>query len=284
MNLFIINRKNANKNIFGAFKTAAKKNHIKIIEVNIDNYLRFKLSKRDFVYRISSDANSRYIEKEYSFYKPITLRAEKGFNILESIYDNVVNATMLHQFYHLPIPKTEFINSSDKLLLKNTTKKLGGYPIVIKLRGSQKGMGVIKINNYKEYQKQTKNLIEQNLVYITREFVDSPGLSYRAIVLGDVVLVCYKNQSVHEDEFRSNTDQKQRVREIIKLDKAEEKIMVKAVNVLDIEFGAVDFAYDKSDADKLKIFEVNYPCNFVPAQKLSGIDIAEKILIHLLNK
>lgn len=282
MNFFVINRKNANNHTISLLKKSCNCLDLQFNEINIDNFEKVKITQKDILYRLATDINSKNIEKILIKYNPKTFYHSNELGCLHLALDNVVDATIKHQSENLPIPKTSFINTIDQKKIKQIIKRLGGFPIVIKKIGEQKGIGVDKADNLKDLINITKKYIDQKNPYIVREYIDSPGISFRSIVLDKKVLVTYKNVSIHKDDFRSNIDQLQRIREMAKISKFQENIIIKAVKTLGVNFGAVDFLYDKNN--QLKILEVNFPCNFAPAQKLSKINIAEKIILFLKDK
>lgn len=286
MTFYIINLGiNKNKNIVQAFKEASSKlgTDIKIIvNKNFDVKL---IARDDILYRITTDKISKELEKNLVMSrKPKSLYLNVNEVDIDKVEENVIKSTEVHVENNIVMPKTNFENTSVKEKLKKIVDELGGYPVVIKEIGGQKGLGVSKAENINELVNISRRLISTNKKYIIREFVDSPGISYRSIVLGNKILVTYKNESVDKSDFRSNINQKERIRKIVEVSKKDEKQIIKSVRCLKVSFGAVDFAYDSKDNNKMKIFEVNFPCNFVPAQRLSGIDIAKKILAYLIKK
>lgn len=255
---------------------AAKNNKIELIKVGLDNYQSLVLSKEDALYRTAKGPTAEIIQKILiAKFRPKTFYISNYLISRDTVSNNIV-----HKYNNVPIVKTEFVVSQDKEAINETVNQLGGWPIVFKEEGKRKGLGVHKVNDCDELIK----LISSNEKYLLREFIESPGLSYRAIVLGEKVIFAYMNKSVNSKDFRSNIDQEKRERKIIELSKEEEKVLVKATRLTNVEFGAVDFAYDKKDNNKLKIFEVNSPFNFGPAEEISKKSIAEQMILYLMKK
>lgn len=282
MKFFLINRKNNKNHSYSFLKKNCNKLGLQFNEINVDNFEKVKITRKDILYRLATDVNSKNIEKMLVKYNPKTLYHFNNLGCLHLVSENVVDATIQHQSENIPMPKTSFINTLDQDRIARIIKKVGGFPVVIKKIGEQKGIGIDKTDNLKDLINITKKYINQKTPFIIREYIDSPGISFRSIVVDNKVITTYKNTSVHKDDFRSNIDQSQRIRKIVKISKFQENIIIKAVKILGVDFGAVDFLYDNDG--HLKILEVNFPCNFAPAQELSKINIAEKIILFLSNK
>lgn len=277
--LFLIAYTKDDENRKKAFYEACKKLDIDIVDVTLENFDSLKIDNNDLFYRVTNGINAQNIEKILlTKYHPKTLYK----NDFPFIPIWTFDANIMHQSKDVPIAKTIFINSNSEEYLKKNTNELNGFPIVIKIINKSKGEGVLKADNFDDLKKIVNELVRTNQNYILREYVDSPGISYRSIVLGDKILVTYKNESVNKNDFRSNADQTQRIRKKVDIKPDDALILIKAVNMLNTSFGAIDFAYDENH--KIKIFEVNFPCNFVPAQELSGIDIAQEIMQYLIKK
>lgn len=182
----------------------------------------------------------------------------------------------------IPTPKTFFQVPTEKDELSKILAEIGGLPVIIKVMDGSKGIGTLKFDSldslvsFLDYSKSLN--IQINLKqYIA---VARPVSSYRAIVLGEEVILCYKNQNVSSDDFRSNVDQKQRRRSIHHLSSAESKTIISAVHCMGLNFGGLDFIYDQHE--QLKVLEVNFPFNFVPAVEQFGVDIPGMLIDYLL--
>lgn len=262
-----------------AFYNACKELSIDVVDVTLENFSSLKIDSNDLFYRVTNGTNAQNIEKILvTKYHPKTLYK----NDFPFIPIWTFDANILHQSNDIPIAKTEFINFCDEQYLQKVVDNLNGFPIVIKVINKSKGEGVLKADNFDELKKIVSELNATNQNYILREYIDSPGISYRSIVLGDKILVTYKNESVNKNDFRSNADQTQRIRKEVQVQDNNALILIKAVNMLNTSFGAIDYAFDKDN--KIKIFEVNFPCNFIPAQELSNVDIAKEIIEYLIKK
>jgi glutathione synthase/RimK-type ligase-like ATP-grasp enzyme len=264
---------------------ACEKLNVKYIELNPNNFCYSKipkLKKTDFLYRISTSGKARNLER-IILNKELTTFYSSFDNAFCKL-DNVFGATLVFEKNQISIPKTVFGISKDKNALKKDIEYLGGFPIILKAVGLSMGIGVIKMDSFEALSSLSDYLCNNNEnFFIMREFIDigKPAYSYRAIVLGDKIDIIYKNQSVNLDDFRSNSDQLDRERKIITIDKKFQIIIIKALKVLGYELGAVDFVIKNGD---LKIFEVNFPFNFCPVINDLKYPIADKMIEYLIKK
>ncbi len=104
----------------------------------------------------------------------------------------------------------------------------------------------------------------------------------RAVVVGDEVVASYAAFAMN-GEFRTNVgDDTHQKRDVRVLSPELQAIVVQSVRVLGIETGGVDLLFDKNDNPF--IAEVNFPHNFPITQCITGVDIAAKMVEHLVKK
>ncbi len=234
------------------------------------------------MYRISDAPKAFLYEKQLlnthavSFYKTP--------NAMMNEWDNVFSATLIHQSEGIPIPKTIFFSSSKAEKLMSEVESIGGFPVILKVAGGQKGIGVIKVDSFDALQSLIDYLSGEERTFILREFIDSgkPTASYRAIVIGNEVVFSYRNQSVDLNDFRSNTNQFERMRTQISLPVQEQLICIQAVNKIGLNTGAVDFLYRKSG--EIAVLEVNFPYNFAPIWEHFQFPIHKKMIEFLVSQ
>ncbi len=104
----------------------------------------------------------------------------------------------------------------------------------------------------------------------------------RLIVVGDAV-VASNRTFVPKGDFRSNTaDNIDDNREPYTFSDELEAIVVRSVRSVGLEFAGVDLLFD--DDGSVYIAEVNFPCEFEYAQTITGIDVADYMIKHLVAK
>lgn len=208
---------------------------------------------------------------------------------LYSSYDRLLSqypdSSVVHVTHNIPIPRTIFHLDPDRKKLRGYVESVGGFPVILKVLGSSEGVGVIKIESYASLFSIVDYLLTKHRSVMMREFISvaAPLHSYRGVVLGDELVAVYRNESVEEDDFRSNVNQEARNRRVVEVDGETEKVLVRAVQVLGLEMGAVDFIFDK-DNQMAKILEVNFPFNFVPMVEQLNIPFHEQMVGYLTDK
>lgn len=286
MKFYCINSNSRNKRLRSLLKSSARANGISLTVLNPEEFdytSQVVIGKGDLLYRITTDEASRTLEKYLITHDPVSFYQSRK-DCLGKL-DNVVAASVVYQRAEIPIPKTVYYTSDNKSLLGKYCEYLGGFPIIIKIEGGSHGVGVMKIDSLSSLLSVVDYLFANQSSFILREFIDigQPTYSYRAVVLSDKVEITYKNVNISSaDDFRSNSNPKDRRREIVELSSADKKVIVKSVSVLGLELGAVDFVYNQDK--ELKIFEVNFPFDFVPIVEDLKYNINDKIVEYLLDK
>lgn len=192
-------------------------------------------------------------------------------------------SAMVHAKEGVPTPRSVWVVNNQRETLRAAAGAVGGFPLVLKVIGGSRGVGVMKMDSWASLVSLADYLYEQGATLLIREFlaVEKPAYSFRGVVLGDALLLAYRNMSMDEDDFRSNANQQARQRSLLTVDPAEEAILVKAVHSFGLELGAVDFV---RTATGLKIFEVNFPFDFVPIIRDLAIPIHEILVRYLVQK
>lgn len=233
------------------------------------------LEEGDLIYRATPGERATSIERVLlnkkctAFYKDYKL----GLNDRTSSF-------FMHQKEGLPVVKTIPDLPSDRSILKKYAKFLGGFPLIVKVRGNRHGVGVIRVDSFESLVSIADYLTPMlENKYFMREYIDHTGQG-RLIVLGNKVIASHENKVV-EDDFRTNVGNR-RSREAKKFSKEMEDVAIKAVTSLGLEFGGVDLLLCKTG--KYFISEVNFPCHFPTTQTLTKVDIAGKMVEYLVNK
>lgn len=284
MRFFLINRPE-NVNLKKYFKLACEKYDVEFIELiaKKTDYLSLDVTSEDIVHRVTSEHKGQMIEKYLLTKNPTTFYKDPLQGIRK--YDNVIESTIVHAANDIPVAKSVFIvPKDDKPALKKYVEYLGGFPIIIKVAGGSKGVGVMKVDSFSSLSSVVDYLNESNGKYILREFIDigTPAHTYRAIVVGNEVVFSYKNESISSEDFRSNVNQEERNRSQIQLSEEEKAIIVKTVSVLNFELGGVDFL--RRENGEMAILEVNTPFNFVPVIDDLEFPIHEVMVKYLIDK
>jgi len=203
------------------------------------------------------------------------------FTDWKGAYTRRVASYYIHSKHGFPVvPSFSGIPSTEDELQK-CVDELGPFPIIVKVMGGSLGVGVMRLDSIKSLRSVLDYLRTTGARVLLRKYI--PHDYYvRAIVVGDKVVGAHAAYTM-DGEFRTNAgDDKGQKRRAVILPDDIQKMLVEAVNVLGIETGGVDLLYDKDG--KAYIAEVNFPNNFTVTQKVTGIEVGEAMLQHLMKK
>jgi len=258
-------------------KEACKKKEIQFVTIDPKNFC-FSDHIKDIdapkiLYRVTKSEKATTIEKYLTGKNTINFYKEQL-----KIYQHL-GQTLVLQRANVPIPKTIFGFSLDKMILEKEIKYLGGFPIILKTMGQSHGVGVIKIESFATLLPLLDFMNQKNHQTFLREYINT-NRSARLIVLGNKVIDSIE-YIAKKDDFRSNAGSEPIVNKRI-FSKNIEETAIKAVKALGWDFGGVDILIDQKQ--KLYVTEVNLPCNFSRSQLITKTDIAGKMLDYLIKK
>jgi RimK family alpha-L-glutamate ligase len=258
-------------------KKACQTKGVKFIQLNPEDYdftQSIKFAKEDMLYRVQVSGKAKDLEKFLidrqvtTFYKNYERAISSRSNILAYIKEGI------------PTPKTIYRLTRNKELLSKYAKQLG-FPLIIKAMGGSHGVGIIKVDSPSSLFSIADYLLanDRKANLIMKKFIDVKN-SARLLVLGDKVIDSIQYRAPKGD-FRSNEGATPNVAKK-KFPKIIEEIGIKAVQAIGVEFAGVDILIDKKG--KGYVAEVNFPCFFPRAQKLTGTDISRMMVEYLIDK
>ncbi len=258
-------------------KSACQKLGVEFVEIVSEDFNILEmplLGKQDMLYRVSTDKTSFAIEQ-------FLLNDNVTTFYINSLEHGKSRASYLAlKGSEISIPKTISVPSLNKKNIEKYVEYLGGFPIILKVVGGMRGVGVIKVDSLPALYSITDYLDTIESKYIFREFIDSSS-SARLVVLNGEVIASVEYGSTGND-FRSNS----RLSGTSVIEKTyDEKIQkaaIEATRLRGFAFGGVDIMIDKGG--KYYVLEVNFPFGFPEVQKITGIDVAEKMICFLMNK
>jgi hypothetical protein len=264
------------------FKDACNKYQIgcHIIDSRTTDYLNLPvLSKKDLLYKVS-DGNNEL--ESLLLNNQVTTFYSK--NPVGMAGNGSTDLTLIHTKHNIAQPKTIFHNNTiDRELLKGYVNYLNGFPLVIKMYGKSRGIGLIKVDSWQALISAVDYLHDLKKKFILREFIRSDHV-IRLMVLGQEVIASWFTPLM-DDDFRNVSDESLSALTKEKIDKKYaqeiENLAVAAVHMCGLEFGAVDIILDEKD--NAYVLEVNFPCglSFDP----SGENfIVEKMVTYLIQK
>lgn len=173
------------------------------------------------------------------------------------------------------IPKTVFARETADL--DEIVELAGGAPLIIKVARGTHGNGVVLAETRKAAKAVMQAFYVEGVNFMVQEFVEeSAGTDIRALVVGGRVVASIERQSL-DDDFRSNTHQGG-VGKAVKLTPEEEKTAIKAAKAMNLPVCGVDMMRSK---DGPKVLEVNSSASIMTPEKVTGRDVATKIIEYV---
>lgn len=197
----------------------------------------------------------------------------------DGIFFNPASASLLFQRAGLPIPRTYFVHSTSRPLLDGWVRQLGGYPVVVKLLGYSRGLGVMRADSPEALYSLVDYTVAEGKTPLLAAYVED-AVHWRLIVVGDRVVAGYRNRK-DENDFRTYAE-KDPVDFTQPIRPEMAAVAVGAVRALRYEFGGVDVLEHPSG--RLYLLESNFPCYFATPQEVVGTDVAGAMLDHLMQK
>ncbi len=186
----------------------------------------------------------------------------------------------------LPVAKTVYYVDGDRRRLSESVREVGGFPVVLKAREGQWGMGVVMVDGFDSLVSTVEYMMERGeRSLIMQEFVEHPAI-LRTITIGDRVVAGRRIKRIPGD-FRTTTMQRVADRMVdaegvkeVSPDMAE--ISIRATHASGVDFSGIDII-EASDGRRL-VSEVNFPCIHAPTERSSGIPVSALMVDFLLEK
>ncbi|QLB21504.1 ribosomal protein S6 modification protein [Vespertiliibacter pulmonis] len=153
-------------------------------------------------------------------------------------------------------------------------------PFIIKTLSGSQGIGVMLSESQQSAVSLLDTLKSANIPILTQQFIkEAQGEDIRAFVIGNEVVASMVRQGT-SGEFRANIHQGGTAKSI-ELSQEEKQLAVKAAKTLGLDVAGVDLIRSKQG---LMVLEVNASPGLEMIEKVSGIDIARKMIHHLICK
>lgn len=200
------------------------------------------------------------------------LRLINSRESLEIASDKFLTSLFLEK-HEIPTPRTVICEDPhDALDLFN---ELGGDVILKPLFGS-KGIGVTRLNDKAFAENVIYSLGHLNEVFYLQEFVKHYNRDIRIFVIGTEAIAGMYRVS---DNWKTNVFAGARV-EPLELTEELEQLAVKSAQITKTEIAGVDILESENG---LKVIEVNSIPGFMALQKVTDINIPERIISYFLN-
>jgi len=179
----------------------------------------------------------------------------------------------------LPIPRYFTCNSFDPGLLRNQVDLLGGFPVVVKVSGYSRGVGVIRADSIESLVSIIEYLVAQGVSPNLSAYIPN-AIHWRVVVVGKRAVAAYKNSTIENDFRTIGTTSPEEIYE--KPNQLLEEIAVQSLEALRLEFGGVDLL--EHESGRVYLLEANFPCYFAHAQIYGNCDVSGAMLDYLISK
>jgi len=190
-----------------------------------------------------------------------------------------VNASLIHSRAGLPVPRYFYCTDSQREYLLEQVEELGGFPVVLKVPGGSRGIGVMRADSAPALLSLVDYALSMNQTPLLMAYIPD-AVHWRVVVVGDRAVAAYRNPP-DTDDFRSYGS----------LDGADftatpeatlANMAVRAVKALRLELGGVDILEHRSG--RLYLLESNFPLYHAHAETVAGIDVSGAMIEHLVAK
>lgn len=177
------------------------------------------------------------------------------------------------------IPRTVRLLSKNRDWLRQTAADLGGLPLVLKMPGYSRGVGVIKVESFASLFSLADLMIEEGRSPLLTSFI-ADATHWRVVVVGGRAVAHYRNV-FEQDDFRTHGSDDP-ADFAVPLPPGMEQLAVQAVDCLRFEYGGVDILEHPSG--RQYVLECNFPAYFSHAQEVAGVDVGMAMVDYLIAK
>jgi hypothetical protein len=186
---------------------------------------------------------------------------------------------LLFQSLGFPVPRSLPILGRDRGALRQALDAVGGLPAVIKVLGWSRGVGAIQVDSLSGLFSVVDLVQAQGLSpYLCA--MAAPSVHWRVTVVGGAAAAAYRNPQDLDDFRTYGSEDPADFTDAVRADLAD--LAVRAVKALRLELGGVDIL--EHESGRLYLLEANFPCYFAQAQTVAGIDVAGRMVEHLISK
>ena len=178
----------------------------------------------------------------------------------------------------LEVPRTGLCFTTNEV--RKVAKRLGPFPVVVKLLESTHGVGVALAHNLYQLQRLAEGFLQLQDRVIIQEYIrESRGSDVRAFVVGDRIVAAMERKAV-AGEFRANIH-RGATATALQLEAEEEALILKTASVIGVEVAGVDLIRSKRGP---LVMEVNASPGLEGIEGATKVDIATEIITYAESK
>lgn len=258
------------------FESACSEQGVRFVYVDAPSF-RYRDASRaragDLLYRAATSLGAIRVEQ---------FLAEPGVATLyhrpDGAFLHNTNAALWLSRSGLATPRTLFGAQRDRACLREDVASLGGLPVVVKTLGFSDGAGVFLAESWAALFAMVDYAHAHGHEPLLREYLPNT-VHWRVVVVGERAVLAYSNPR-RADDFRTSPTA-DRAAYHAKVPARLARLAERATAALDLEHGGVDVLVL---GRRQVVLEVNFPCYFAHAQRISGVDVAGGIVGWLAQK
>jgi len=228
----------------------------------------------DLIYRPAVSAAAQRVEQFVAHPQAASFHAEP-----DGVHFIPVNAPLIHARSGLPVPRYFYCTSAERGHLLEQVEQLGGFPVVLKVPGGSRGIGVMRADSAPALLSLVDYALSINQTPMLMPYIDD-AVHWRVVVVGNRAVAAYRNP-LDVDDFRSYGS-----RDLNDFTSTPDpdiaEVAVRAVRALRLELGGVDVLEHASG--RLYLLESNFPLYHAHAEEVAGIGVSGAMLDHLIEK
>ncbi|MCJ7442074.1 MAG: RimK family alpha-L-glutamate ligase [Thermoanaerobaculaceae bacterium] len=174
------------------------------------------------------------------------------------------------------VPHPETVAGSEPEAVAAAAAAVCGFPCVVKLRRSRRGVGVIRCTGAAELEAVLDSFWRLGEEPVVQRFCPPGGVSRRVLVLEDEVLGATEHRA-GAGEFRANAARSAEVR-AVELDRGLAELGMSAARVVGLGFAGVDLI---PDGERWLVGEVNPSPGWRHFAAATGVPVAERLVTAL---
>lgn len=191
---------------------------------------------------------------------------------------NKIRTMQMLDHFNIPVPKTIVV--AEPALIAEAANEFT-YPVIIKTIFGTHGTGVFIAESIRSLAPIVDYLTkkERGPVKLQEYIAEANGKDLRAFVCGKKIIAAMEREA-KDGEFRANFHKGGSVGAVV-LTKEEERLAIKATQILGLDIAGVDILRTKSGP---KVIEVNSNPGLEGISKASGIDVAGKLVSFIEHR
>jgi ribosomal protein S6--L-glutamate ligase len=183
---------------------------------------------------------------------------------------NKMKTTQILSQRGIKTPRT--IMAKNPIHVDFLVKKIGGLPAVAKLLSGSQGVGVMILESATQTNTTLESFAKLEADVLLQAYVESGAKDYRAIVIGDEVVVAMERTG--KKDFRANLKQGGSGR-IVELSQADKDLCVRTAKAVGLSFAGIDLIKDANGTSF--VIEAN-GCPGEGIIKITGVNYFENLI------